>query len=63
VVVTRHGKPLVALVSAADLDQLQATEQEQQPLQGVRHFGESLANQPPTTRQHLGLAAKHEPPG
>jgi prevent-host-death family protein len=63
VVVTRHGKPLVALVSAADLDLLQGAEQDQ-PIQGVRHFGESLSNPPPAgSPRHLGIAAKHEPPG
>ncbi|MER7396120.1 type II toxin-antitoxin system Phd/YefM family antitoxin [Streptomyces sp. NPDC000151] len=36
VVVTRHGKPLVALVSAAELEQLDAAAQEAQEAQEVQ---------------------------
>ncbi|MFI9612614.1 type II toxin-antitoxin system Phd/YefM family antitoxin [Streptomyces sp. NPDC052023] len=66
VVVTRHGKPLVALVSAADLERLDA-------LEGVAEAGEeqvvsSLSAVPetasaPRERQRFGIAAEHRGPG
>ncbi|MBG0857393.1 type II toxin-antitoxin system Phd/YefM family antitoxin [Streptomyces spinoverrucosus] len=65
VVVTRHGKPLVALVSAADLERLDA-------LGEVQEFGEEQvisslstvreAASPPRERQRFGIAAEHRGP-
>ncbi|MFG3201356.1 type II toxin-antitoxin system Phd/YefM family antitoxin [Streptomyces sp. NPDC048192] len=63
VVVTRHGKPLVALVSAADLERLdaleeQAGEQVVSSVSGIREAG-SVARE----RQRFGIAAEHRGPG
>ncbi|MFE0138749.1 type II toxin-antitoxin system Phd/YefM family antitoxin [Streptomyces sp. NPDC059037] len=63
VVVTRHGKPLVALVSAADLERLQelpdaAEEQVVSSVSSVRSTSSSDAG-----RQHrFGIAAEHRGP-
>ncbi|MEV5547472.1 type II toxin-antitoxin system Phd/YefM family antitoxin [Streptomyces sp. NPDC052309] len=62
VVVTRHGKPLVALVSAADLERL---EELQEPpgdqvvstVSGVRDTATT-----PRERQRFGIAAEHRGP-
>lgn len=59
VVVTRHGKPLVALVSAADLERLEdeeAAEQEQ-----VISSVSSIGSLPSATgeRHRFGIAAEH----
>ncbi|MFD7443896.1 type II toxin-antitoxin system Phd/YefM family antitoxin [Streptomyces sp. NPDC059909] len=71
VVVTRHGKPLVALVSAADLERLEGLAD----LEGAEHpAGEQAAttvsrlrphSQPsaPGERGRFGIAAEHRPPG
>ncbi|WLQ44513.1 type II toxin-antitoxin system Phd/YefM family antitoxin [Streptomyces laculatispora] len=59
VVVTRHGKPLVAFVSAADLERLEddeATEQEQ-VISSVSSIG-SLSSAP-GERHRFGIAAEH----
>ncbi|MFB7517147.1 type II toxin-antitoxin system Phd/YefM family antitoxin [Streptomyces sp. NPDC056144] len=63
VVVTRHGKPLVALVSAADLAELEAAEKpaDEQVISSV-----SLLR--PVDSSHgeqgrFGIAAHHRPPG
>jgi|SRR5437879_1037814 prevent-host-death family protein len=59
VVVTRHGKPLVALVSAADLERLQELElpEEEQVISTVS------AVRPPASatgeRRRFGIAAEH----
>ncbi|MGW1913588.1 type II toxin-antitoxin system Phd/YefM family antitoxin [Streptomyces sp. NPDC002076] len=63
VVVTRHGKPLVALVSAADLERLDALEEpaEEQivrSVSGVREAGSAAREQ-----QRFGIAAEHRGPG
>ncbi|MFI2763676.1 type II toxin-antitoxin system Phd/YefM family antitoxin [Streptomyces echinatus] len=71
VVVTRHGKPLVALVSAADLGRLgaldeqageraegQAEERVISSVSGVREAGSA-----PRGRQRYDIAAEHRPPG
>ncbi|MEU2929209.1 type II toxin-antitoxin system Phd/YefM family antitoxin [Streptomyces sp. NPDC048304] len=63
VVVTRHGKPLVALVSAADLERLdaleeQAGEQVVSSVSGVREAGSAARE-----RQRFGIAAEHRGPG
>ncbi|MEW1659273.1 type II toxin-antitoxin system Phd/YefM family antitoxin [Streptomyces sp. NPDC057555] len=66
VVVTRHGKPLVALVSAADLERLEelgrqeeAAEQEQviSTVSSMRHLPSA-----PGERQRFGIAAEHRDP-
>jgi prevent-host-death family protein len=63
VVVTRHGKPLVALVSAADLERLDALdepadEQVISSVSGVREVGSAARE-----RQRFGIAAEHRRPG
>ncbi|MER5470716.1 type II toxin-antitoxin system Phd/YefM family antitoxin [Streptomyces sp. NPDC002935] len=62
VVVTRHGKPLVALVSAADLERLEklqepADEQVISSLSSVRDVASA-----PRERQRFGIAAEHRGP-
>jgi prevent-host-death family protein len=59
VVVTRHGKPLVALVSAADLEQLEALQDPaEEPVisavSGVREVASS-----PRDQQRFGITAEH----
>ncbi|MGW2833393.1 type II toxin-antitoxin system Phd/YefM family antitoxin [Streptomyces sp. NPDC001286] len=63
VVVTRHGKPLVALVSAADLErleQLQEPDEEQviSSVSGVRDVASA-----PREQQRFGIAAHHRGTG
>ncbi|MEU3600486.1 type II toxin-antitoxin system Phd/YefM family antitoxin [Streptomyces sp. NPDC006798] len=61
VVVTRHGKPLVALVSADDLARLEerdAAEADEQVISSVSSLGPaSPPGHPPRTR--FGLTAEH----
>jgi prevent-host-death family protein len=65
VVVTRHGKPLVALVSAADLERLAALDTLDEPadeqvisaVSRVREVGSA-----PRERQRFGIAAEHRGP-
>ncbi|MDO0928803.1 type II toxin-antitoxin system Phd/YefM family antitoxin [Streptomyces sp. TG1A-8] len=63
VVVTRHGKPLVALVPAADLERLDALDEPagEQVVGSVSAVREAA----PATRgqQRLGIAAEHRRPG
>jgi prevent-host-death family protein len=62
VVVTRHGKAIVALVPAADLERLESDEPE--PAQVIRlgsDGGTSATGGEPARRQ-LGIAADHRPP-
>lgn len=62
VVVTRHGKPLVALVSADDLRRLEELQELSQPAEeqvvstvsGVRDAASA-----PRERQRFGIAAEH----
>ncbi|MFG2515248.1 type II toxin-antitoxin system Phd/YefM family antitoxin [Streptomyces sp. NPDC048584] len=62
VVVTRHGKPLVALVSADDLRRLEELRESAEPAQdqvistvaGVREAASA-----PRERQRFGIAAEH----
>ncbi|MEG3628088.1 type II toxin-antitoxin system Phd/YefM family antitoxin [Streptomyces poriticola] len=61
VVVTRHGKPLVALVSAADLERLEEGpeppgEQVATSVSGVRDATAAPRERP---RQRFGIAAEH----
>jgi prevent-host-death family protein len=64
VVVTRHGKPLVALVSAADLerlDQLGEQPAEERVVTSVSSVRE--AGSAPREQQRFGIAAEHRGPG
>ncbi|MFJ9809623.1 type II toxin-antitoxin system Phd/YefM family antitoxin [Streptomyces sp. NPDC101158] len=63
VVVTRHGKPLVALVSAADLERLEAAEvpAEEQVISSVSSV-RSITSAPGEQRR-FGIAAHHRDPG
>ncbi|MCS0600771.1 type II toxin-antitoxin system Phd/YefM family antitoxin [Streptomyces sp. LP11] len=63
VVVTRHGKPLAALVSAADLERLDALDaaaegQVVSTVSGVREVRPAGSE-----RQRFGIAAEHRRPG
>ncbi|MEU6551737.1 type II toxin-antitoxin system Phd/YefM family antitoxin [Streptomyces sp. NPDC046915] len=59
VVVTRHGKPLVALVSAADLERLDALDQpeDEQMISSVSRVQETASA--PGERRRFGIAAEH----
>ncbi|MFG3346399.1 type II toxin-antitoxin system Phd/YefM family antitoxin [Streptomyces sp. NPDC048018] len=63
VVVTRHGKPLVALVSAADLERLEAAEApaEEQVISSLSSV-RSITSAPGEQRR-FGIAAHHRDPG
>ncbi|SCK51685.1 prevent-host-death family protein [Streptomyces sp. WMMB 714] len=63
VVVTRHGKPLVALVSAADLDRLR--EMDEAAEEGVISTFSSVRESPSSSageRRRFGIAAEHSGP-
>ncbi|MFF3993759.1 type II toxin-antitoxin system Phd/YefM family antitoxin [Streptomyces cyaneofuscatus] len=67
VVVTRHGKPLVALVSAADLERLEGLDgegaaDEDQVISSVSSI-RSAAPAAPGERQRFGIAAEHRGQG
>lgn len=63
VVVTRHGKPLVALVSAADLERLEALrETEDEPVISSVSTLRGVASAPGEQRR-FGIAAHHRGPG
>ncbi|OEV08125.1 type II toxin-antitoxin system Phd/YefM family antitoxin [Streptomyces nanshensis] len=62
VVVTRHGKPLVALVSAADLERLEALDAAEEEgvistVSSVRDVASAAGE-----RQRFGIAAQHSGP-
>ncbi|MFF9350396.1 type II toxin-antitoxin system Phd/YefM family antitoxin [Streptomyces sp. NPDC014734] len=59
VVVTRHGRPLVALVSAADLERLEADAEapEEQVISSVSSIDSSVSA--PGERRRFGIAAEH----
>ncbi|MFF5253489.1 type II toxin-antitoxin system Phd/YefM family antitoxin [Streptomyces leeuwenhoekii] len=71
VVVTRHGKPLVALVSAADLERLEelreseraraGEESREQVIRAVSSVREVTSA--PREQQRFGIAAEHRRPG
>lgn len=67
VVVTRHGKPLVALVSAADLERLEELREtaEDQVITSVAGVHESAAAGAAAThdRRRFGIAAEHRGAG
>ncbi|MFG1668385.1 type II toxin-antitoxin system Phd/YefM family antitoxin [Streptomyces sp. Y7] len=65
VVVTRHGKPLVALVSASDLERLEklgepADLAEEQVISAVSSVREVASA--PRERRRFGIAAEHRGP-
>ncbi|MEV6651648.1 type II toxin-antitoxin system Phd/YefM family antitoxin [Streptomyces sp. NPDC051219] len=63
VVVTRHGKPLVALVSAADLQRLEsAAESAEESVVSSVSSIHSLTSAP-GERRRFGIAAEHHDPG
>lgn len=61
VVVTRHGKPLVAFVSAADLERLENEEaaEREQVISSVSSLGSSTSTPAPGERHRFGIAAEH----
>ncbi|MFF8279071.1 type II toxin-antitoxin system Phd/YefM family antitoxin [Streptomyces lateritius] len=67
VVVTRHGKPLVALVSAADLQRLEDAEDqereaaEERVISSVSRIGGAASA--PGEQSRFGIAAHHREPG
>jgi prevent-host-death family protein len=63
VVVTRHGKPLVALVSAADLERLDRLDEPagEQVVTSVSRLGRS--GTAAGERGRFGLTAEHRDPG
>lgn len=66
VVVTRHGKPLVALVSAADLERLEKLAEvvepvEEQVISSVSTVREMASA--PREQQRFGIAAHHRGTG
>ncbi|MET9926124.1 MULTISPECIES: type II toxin-antitoxin system Phd/YefM family antitoxin [unclassified Streptomyces] len=68
VVVTRHGKPLVALVSAADLERLEGLEEkeavvEEQVISSVSSIGSAASAPASSDRQRFGIAAEHRGQG
>jgi len=63
VVVTRHGKPIVALVSAADLDRLEEADQQSSTV--VRLSRDALdrpERAEPRAPRRFGIAASHDAP-
>ncbi|CAL9285862.1 MULTISPECIES: type II toxin-antitoxin system Phd/YefM family antitoxin [Streptomyces] len=63
VVVTRHGKPLVALVSAADLERLEQLQEPagDQVVTSVSRVRDAAAGAP-RERHRFGIAAEHRGP-
>ncbi|MFG3367340.1 type II toxin-antitoxin system Phd/YefM family antitoxin [Streptomyces sp. NPDC048156] len=68
VVVTRHGKPLVALVSAADLERLEALgePEDERVISSVPSIGSTSTSTSTSTTGHdrhrFGIAAEHRGP-
>ncbi|MEV7069360.1 type II toxin-antitoxin system Phd/YefM family antitoxin [Streptomyces sp. NPDC091972] len=63
VVVTRHGKPLVALVSAADLERLEKLQESlEEPVISAVSTVREVASAP-REQQRFGIAAHHRGPG
>ncbi|GGX78141.1 type II toxin-antitoxin system Phd/YefM family antitoxin [Streptomyces minutiscleroticus] len=62
VVVTRHGKPLVALVSAADLGRLEELDKpaDERMVSSVSHVHDVASA--PREQQRFGIAAEHRGP-
>ncbi|MFG3281131.1 type II toxin-antitoxin system Phd/YefM family antitoxin [Streptomyces sp. NPDC048111] len=61
VVVTRHGKPLVALVSAADLEKLEAAPEQEQMTSSLSAV-HPLRSVAPDEPRRFGIAAEHRGP-
>ncbi|MCP9959862.1 type II toxin-antitoxin system Phd/YefM family antitoxin [Streptomyces sudanensis] len=63
VVVTRHGRPLVALVSAADLERLESGAEAagEGAIGSVSELGD--APSAPREQRRFGIAAEHRPYG
>ncbi|TQJ86495.1 type II toxin-antitoxin system Phd/YefM family antitoxin [Streptomyces sp. SLBN-31] len=63
VVVTRHGKPLVALVSAADLERLEKLQEsdDEQVISSVSNARDVASA--PREQQRFGIAAHHRGTG
>jgi prevent-host-death family protein len=63
VVVTRHGKPLVALVSAADLERLEKLQEsdDEQVISSVSNVRDVASA--PREQQRFGIAAHHRGTG
>lgn len=62
VVVTRHGKPLVALVSAADLERLEKLAEPAEPVEEQVISAVSTVREvasAPREQQRFGIAAHH----
>lgn len=55
IILTRHGKPIVALVPAADLQQIDS---EPALIRTVSTLNPAAASEP----HHFGIAARHNPP-
>jgi prevent-host-death family protein len=65
IVLSRHGKPAVALVSIADLERLQAMAEREEPSQVVTLGKTSFDLAEPPSRQgprRLDIAAEQTPP-
>ncbi|MBQ0830559.1 type II toxin-antitoxin system Phd/YefM family antitoxin [Streptomyces tagetis] len=68
VVVTRHGKPLVALVSAADLARLEERQEEPREEREAPEIVSSVSTvrelpaSAPRERRRFGIAAEHRGP-
>ncbi|MFE9507326.1 type II toxin-antitoxin system Phd/YefM family antitoxin [Streptomyces anthocyanicus] len=64
VVVTRHGKPLVALVSAADLARLEELREppDAQVIASVAGVHDAPAASAPREHHRFGIAAEHRGP-
>ncbi|MEV6591398.1 type II toxin-antitoxin system Phd/YefM family antitoxin [Streptomyces acidicola] len=62
VVVTRHGKPLVALVSAADLERLEESASTEEPVITSVSGARDVASAP-RERQRFGITAEHRGTG
>jgi prevent-host-death family protein len=68
IVVTRHGRAIVALVSADDLARLEQLERPGGQPTAVRLTGGAVTQpapgeQPPQTPGRYDVAARHQPPG
>ncbi|MFE6476554.1 type II toxin-antitoxin system Phd/YefM family antitoxin [Streptomyces rochei] len=64
VVVTRHGKPLVALVSAADLERLEQLQEPagDQVVTSVSRVRRDASAGAPREHHRFGIAAEHRGP-
>jgi prevent-host-death family protein len=63
VVVTRHGKPLVALVSASDLERLEAGQAADEEVVRSVSTVRDVPSSAPGEQGRFGIAAEHRPGG